>query len=132
MADDIPTAAPWTIKAVPVHVREKAVRYARMDGVTVAEWLARAVETEANRQDGNQIIPPARATLPTPPALDLGTVAAALSAMAQAQAAGLPVSKAAGRETVALIREHVRVGRGLPARQTTRKIGQTISQDIEE
>src|SRR3954451_6969061 len=38
MADQDP-AAPWTIKAVPVHIREKAVRYARMDGCTMAEWL---------------------------------------------------------------------------------------------
>ena len=125
MADN----APWTIKAVPVHVREKAVRYARMDGLTVAEWLARAVETEANRQDGNQIIPPDR--LPTPPSIDLATIAAALSAMAQAQAAGLPVAKAAARETVAMIREHVRVGRGLPVRPTRPQIRQTISHDTD-
>jgi hypothetical protein len=50
MMADQETAAPWTIKAVPVHIREKAVRYARMDGITMAEWLAKAVETEASRQ----------------------------------------------------------------------------------
>lgn len=103
-----------------------------MDGLTVAEWLARAVETEANRQDGNQVIPPDRSLPHAPPSLDLGAVAAALSAMAQAQAAGLPVAKAAARETVAMIREHVRVGRGLPARPTRPQIRQTISHEAED
>jgi hypothetical protein len=53
-------AAPWTIKAVPVAVREKAVRYARMDGCTMAEWLTKAVETQAAKQDANQVIPPGK------------------------------------------------------------------------
>jgi hypothetical protein len=42
--------------------------------------------------------------------------AAALQAMATAASAGLSISKAAVRDTVALIRDHVRVGRGLPPR----------------
>src|SRR5215217_3094116 len=94
-------AAPWTIKAVPVQVREKAVRYARMEGCTMAEWLAKAVETEANRQDGNQVIPPGRPEpVSPPPSVDLADAAAALQAMAAAASAGLSVSKAATRDTV--------------------------------
>jgi hypothetical protein len=127
--------APWTIKSVPVHIREKAVRYARMDGTTMAEWLAKAVETQAARQDGNQVIPPVKprpTQAPAPmAATDLGEVAAALSAMAAAATAGLPVSKTAARDVVNLIRSHVRAGRGLPDRQTRRLAGQTISQDGE-
>jgi hypothetical protein len=127
MADQ-ETAAPWTIKAVPVQVREKAVRYARMDGITMAEWLAKAVETEANRQDGNLVIPPGKPEpVSPPPSVDLNDAALALQALAAAASAGLPVSKAATRDTVALIRAHIRVGRGLPPRQTRPRIGQTIS-----
>jgi len=44
--------------------------------------------------------------------------AAALQAMSAAS--GLPVSKAAVRDTVVLIRDHVRVGWDLPPRQTRR------------
>jgi hypothetical protein len=127
MADQDP-AAPWTIKAVPVQVREKAVRYARMEGCTMAEWLTKAVETQADRQDGNQVILPGKPE-PTPlpsPTVDLKDAAAALQALAQAASAGLPVSKVAAREAVSLIRAHIRVGQGLPSRQTRRQIGQTM------
>jgi hypothetical protein len=121
-------AAPWTIKSVPVAVREKAVRYARMDGCTMAEWLTKAVETQANRQDANLVIPPdkPRETPLVVPSVGLGDAAAALQSLAQASSAGLPVSKTAARETVALIRAHIRVGRGLPPRQTRRQNGQTL------
>jgi hypothetical protein len=119
-------SAPWMIKAMPVHVREKAVRYAKMAGVTMAEWMGRAVETQATLQDGNRVIPPSKPEQTRQASgLDLGDVAAALQAMAAAQAAGLPVSKAAVRGVVALIREDVRAARGLPDRQTRPRIGQT-------
>src|SRR3954468_22733323 len=127
MADQDP-AAPWTIKAVPVQVREKAVRYARMEGCTMAEWLTKAVETQADRQDGNQVLLPGKPE-PTPlpsPTVDLKDAAAALQALAQAASAGLPVSKVAAREAVSLIRTHIRVGQGLPSRQTRPRNGQTM------
>jgi hypothetical protein len=127
MADQ-DTAAPWTIKAVTVQIREKAVRYARMDGCTMAEWLAKAVETQASKQDGNLVIPPGKPETPPLPAssVDLNAAAAVLQAMAAAASAGLPVSKAATRDTVALIRERIRADRGLPPRQTRTQIGQTL------
>jgi hypothetical protein len=113
---------------VPVHIREKAVRYARMEGVTMAEWLAKAVETQAEKQEGNQVIPPGQPKPTVLPSLtvDLSDAAAALQAMATAASAGLPISKTAVRDTVALIRDHIRVGRGLPPRQTSQQIGQTM------
>ena len=117
--------------------REKAVRYARMAGVTMAEWHARAVETEANRQDGNLIIPPGETAPSVRPTVDLAAVAASLQAMALAHRSGLPVTKAAARDTVALIRSEVRGVLGLPAPkgrktngQTARPNGQTISQGL--
>jgi hypothetical protein len=139
MADTDDETAPWTVKAMRVRTREKAVRYAKMAGVTMAEWLEGAVETRANQQDGNQVIPPA-----TPPAtmesalaaIDQGfKTAAMLQAMTAAHSAGLPVSVLAVRDTVKVMRAQVREAGGLPAlkgRQTVRKIGQTISQDQAE
>jgi hypothetical protein len=99
-----------------------------MDGLTMAEWLVRAVDTQAAKQDGNQVIPLGKPeqTAP-PPEIDLSAVAAALQAMAAAATAGLPVTKAAARDAVSLIRAQVRAARGLPDRQTHRRIGQTIS-----
>ena len=126
-------SSPWTIKAVPVAVREQAVRYARMDGCTMAEWLTKAVETQARLQEANQVIPPGKPSeTPLPsPTIELGEAAEALKAMAAAASAGLPVTKAAVRDTVALIREQVRVCRGLPARQTRGQIGQTMKLEHE-
>ncbi|HZI75802.1 MAG TPA: hypothetical protein VFD73_17620 [Gemmatimonadales bacterium] len=109
------------------------VRYARMEGVTMAEWLTKAVETEAQKQEGNQVIPPGRpreTSLPSP-TIELHDAASALQAVAVAAQAGLPVTKAAVRDTVGLIREQVRVCRGLPMRQTSRPIGQTRRLDHE-
>jgi len=55
-----------------------------------------------------------------------------LQRMAEAAKAGLPVTKAAVRETVTLIREQVRVGRGLPARQTRRLEHETTGTNAPE
>jgi hypothetical protein len=128
--------APWTIKAVPVPARQKAIRYARMSGETMGEWIAQAVDTHASKQDGNQVIPPGKPgptlAIQQAPDIDLTSVAAALQAMAAAATAGLPVSKPAVRDTVTLIRAHVRAARGLPTRQTRRLTGQTISSEQED
>jgi hypothetical protein len=82
---------------------------------------------------GNRVIPPGKPERPRQASgLDLADLAAVLQGLAAAQAAGLPVSKAAARGVVNLIREDVRVARGLPARQTRPLIGQTVSQDSEQ
>jgi len=93
----------------------------------MAEWLAKAVEAQVEKQEGNQVYPPGkpRKTALPAPATELSEVASALQAMAAAASAGLPVTKAAVRDTVGLIREQVRVGPGLPGGQTRRRIGQT-------
>jgi hypothetical protein len=67
------------------------------------------VETEANRQDGNLVLPPGKPDqVSPPPSVAITDAALALQAMAAAASAGLPVSKATTRDTVALIREHIR------------------------
>ena len=40
--------ASWTIKSVPVETRKLAVACAAKQGQTMAEWLAKAVRTQAN------------------------------------------------------------------------------------
>ena len=58
MADEAAVTASWTIKAVPVDVRKRAVACAAKQGQTMAEWLARAVATQANLEAGDRILPP--------------------------------------------------------------------------
>jgi hypothetical protein len=123
-------SAPWTIKGMGKADREAIIRHARMADISVAEWMTRAAQNQMALEAGNRVIPPGK---PEPPrqtsAIDLGDLPAALQAMAAAQAAGLPVSKAAVRGVVNLIREDVRAARGMPSRQTRPLIGQTIAHE---
>ena len=129
MAEE-PDKAPWTIKAVSVETRKLAVRSAAQQGVTMAEWLDRAVRGQAERDRGNQLIPPgqngqgaarfAPAQLPDQtgkPPMDLAGLADALRAVATvAGAADMPVPKALAREASALLRQQIRAARGLPGK----------------
>ena len=56
MAEEL-DKAPWTIKAVSVETRKLAVKSAAQQGVTMAEWLDRAVQGQVERDRGNQLIP---------------------------------------------------------------------------
>ena len=51
--------ASWTIKSVPVETRKLAVACAAKQGQTMAEWLAKAVRTQANLEEGERVLPPA-------------------------------------------------------------------------
>lgn len=43
--DELPTdtVAPWTIKAVPTELRNRVIKAARQEGLTVSQWLERHV-----------------------------------------------------------------------------------------
>jgi hypothetical protein len=94
----LPNVPPWTVKGVDPRIRARALRYAKIDGSPMGEWLGRAIENQANLQDRNQVLPPDRPE-PEPgrpgpptsaaPSLDyLGDVAAALQALAAAADVG--------------------------------------------
>lgn len=117
MADRDKPTAPWTIKGMPIATRELVIRCARQDGVSVAAWMARAAENEAHRVGAVPM--PTRTTTP----LDLMGVAALLQAVAQVQMAGIPVTRGAVRETLAVVRRHMRETQGKPVG----RIGQTIA-----
>lgn len=127
---DEPERAPWTVKSVNVETRKLAVASATKEGVTMAEWLDRAVRNQADLDKGNQIIPPgqpkqsvARFAPAQPPdgtgkpAMDLSGLADALRAVATiAGAAAMPVPKSLAREALALLRQQIREARGLPGK----------------
>ena len=120
-------SAPWQIKAMPVSTREKAVRYARMRGETMAEWVSRAVDTQASIEDGDRVLPPGEPEQTTQVAgPDLHALAAALQTMqearAMAEAAGLPVPRSLARAAFALVRQSARKARGLPPLAPRRRL----------
>jgi hypothetical protein len=127
---DEKAAAPWTIKSVKVETRKLAVDSAMKQGITMAEWLDRAVRNQANLDKGNQVIPPGQTgqtlarpdpvQLPTPTGklpMDLAGLADALRAVAAlTEAAAMPVPKALAREAAGLLRQQIREARGLPSK----------------
>jgi hypothetical protein len=127
---DKPDLANWTIKAVPVGTRLKAVRCAQAADQTVGEWIAEAVERMAHQQ-ANMVLPPAEPPgrdAPAPsPWIDLPGLAAALQATAAlAAAAGMPPPRGLAREASATLRQYMRAARGLPDRQTNAARRQTV------
>lgn len=123
-------AAPWTIKGMPIEVRQKAVKAANAQDQTVAAWMTEAVNRLANQQAGNQVIPPGKPERPHAalPEIDLAGFAQAVAATVQAiQAAGGTPPKALGREAAATLRVHMRAARGLLPRAVN--LGQTTPSD---
>jgi hypothetical protein len=104
----------------------------------MAEWLNRAVHTQAKLEAGERVLPPAPRPAASVPAVvsypaapvDFGELAELMqAAQAVAEAAGVPIPKATARHALALTTAQLRAARGLPPlrpRQTDRKNGQTI------
>jgi hypothetical protein len=125
-----PGLAPWTIKAVPVETRLKAVRAAQAADQAMGEWIAEAVERMAHQQ-ANMVLPPGKPPerdAPAPlPLIDLPGLAAALQATAaMAAAAGVQPPRGLVREASATLRQYMRAARGLPDRQTNARSGRTV------
>jgi len=121
-----PALAPWTIKGVSQETRERIMRMARQDGLTVGQWLDRAAERQSARPPAEVIPPAAQAAEKVQ---DLAAVAASLQAFAALAQAGVPVSRGAIKDSVAVVRRHMRAERGLP--DIGRPRGQTIDHQSE-
>jgi hypothetical protein len=94
--------ANWTIKGVPVHIRQKAVHAAAKRGEHMWQWLARMVEMQLSIEANDALLP---ANQPEKPALTedqrtvrLQAVAAMLQGMAALRQA---TGRALGRRMVA-------------------------------
>lgn len=111
----------WTVRGVPKGYREAAAKAADRRKITVGAFLCAAVDREMRAErEPIDLIPP-RGKMADTPGLtresDIGSAMmtiGALKAMAEAQAAGLPVSKAAARDAVRVVRAQVRIAGGLP------------------
>lgn len=72
MAD---TAPPWTIKNFPLETRNAATQAASRAGLTIGQWLDRAVraqvQLEMNEQRMPAVVQPTQTPAPMPPALRL-------------------------------------------------------------
>ena len=138
--------APMTVKAMPVRVRQRALKAAAKQGQSMAEWLTRAIDQLADREEGErETFPdeagkpgklPALPSQPSPVVIPTSFLTDLIDAMraaeAVAAASGVPVPKATAHHAFAILTNHLRKARGLPPvkpRQTRPQIGQTISPD---
>lgn len=136
--------APMTVKAMPVRARQRALKAAAKQDQSMAEWLTRAIDQLADREEGARETfpdeavkpgkPPALAELSSqvviPPGFLTDLIEVMRAAEATAVAAGVPVPKAVARHSYAILTARLRQVRGLPPvkpRQTRLQIGQTVS-----
>lgn len=137
-ADGKPETKTVSLKDMPVEAWDRMQRHARADGVSNATWIAGAIARQAEWQDSNKVFPPGKqvypavapdAEPPAPPVLsiDLAGFGAALAATTAAyQAAEIKPPAAMARDAGKMLRDTIRQARGLPARKTARKTGQTL------
>jgi hypothetical protein len=131
-AADADGKAPFQIRAFPVVTRKLALACANKSGLTIPEWMDRAVHSQARLDQGENIFPPSRPGSPAPPPTPLASDADLIGLLhaAAALAATDPERKVAaipGLKT--LLAERVRSARGLPPvklRQTYLTIGKTM------
>jgi hypothetical protein len=121
MSEDEETPSNWTIKNVPPAVRKEALKWAGKRGETAAEWLARAVATQAGIDAGDRIEMPSEKPAPEP-AASPGPSPEQLHALAElarearegARAAEVNFPKSAARQTLALLDAAQRAALGKP------------------
>jgi len=140
--------ANWTIKNMPVEVRQEVIACAARAGLSVAQWLVHAVRTQAQLEAGHSLVPlapsppppPARLTPEAPEAPSLSHMSELLrETRASFQAAGVPlppkVAAAAGALSLTMLNEARQTSRARaravkapkPERPTEIGNGQTLS-----
>src|SRR3954452_24710531 len=112
---------PWTIKGIPPEERNAAIAAADREGLTIGEWLTRAIRTQVqtdHRPDRLPVVldPPAFSASDRQSDLaDLERVVALAKTLASAN--GEPIPSGITRATYSLMREHLKAlkaGRASP------------------
>src|SRR4051794_17082858 len=103
---------PWTVKGIPPEERNAAIAAAEREGLTIGEWLTRAIRTQVQADHRSDRLP---VTLdpPLPPKVDRQSDLSDLERMITlaekiASANGQPIPAGITRATYALMREHLR------------------------
>jgi len=103
---------PWTIKGIPPEERNAAIASADREGLTIGEWLTRAIRTQVQADHRSDRLPVA---LDPPASLasdrqsdlaDLERVVALAKTLASAN--GQPIPATITRATYSLMREHLK------------------------
>src|SRR3954452_23580560 len=103
---------PWTIKAIRPEERNAAIAAAEREGLTIGEWLTRAIRTQVQADHRSDRLPVALDP-PLPSKADRQADLADLERMITlaekiASANGQPIPPGITRATYALMRDHLR------------------------
>src|SRR3954447_17348867 len=103
---------PWTVKAIPPEERNAAIAAAEREGLTIGEWLTRAIRTQVQADHRSDRLPVALDS-PLMSKVDRQADLADLERMITlaekiASANGQPIPPGITRATYALMRDHLR------------------------
>src|SRR3954470_5652497 len=111
-ADTTDRVKPWTIKGIAPEERNAAIAAAEREGLTIGEWLTRAIRTQVQADHRSDRLPVALDP-PLPLKVDRQADLADLERMITlaekiASANGQPIPPGITRATYALMRDHLR------------------------
>jgi hypothetical protein len=103
---------PWTVKGIPPEERNAAIAAAEREGLTIGEWLTRAIRTQVqadHRSDRLPITLDPPAASPSDRQSDLADLERVVElAKTLASANGEPIPAGITRATYSLMREHLK------------------------
>jgi hypothetical protein len=103
---------PWTIKGIPPEERNAAIAAADREGLTIGEWLTRAIRTQVQADHRSDRLPVALdppASFSSDRQSDLADLERLVSLSEKlASATGQPIPPTITRATYSLMREHLK------------------------
>src|SRR5690349_9067021 len=103
---------PWTVKGIPPEERNAAIAAAEREGLTIGEWLTRAIRTQVqadHRSDRLPIVTEIPASAKADRQSDLADLERMITLAEKiAGANGQPIPAGITRATYALMRDHLR------------------------
>src|SRR3954453_17085658 len=103
---------PWTVKAIPPEERNAAIAAAEGEGLTIGEWLTRAIRTQVqvdHRSDRLPIVTEIPASAKGDRQSDLADLERMITLAEKiASANGQPIPSGITKATYALMRDHLR------------------------
>src|SRR4051812_22517005 len=111
-ADTTDRVKPWTIKGIAPEERNAAIAAAEREGLTIGEWLTRAIRTQVQTDHRSDRLPvplDPPANLPSDRQSDLADLERVVElAKTLASANGEPIPATITRATYSLMREHLK------------------------
>src|SRR5690349_7964243 len=115
-ADTTDRVKPWTIKGIAPEERNAAIAAAEREGLTIGEWLTRAIRTQVqvdHRSDRLPVVTEIPASAKADRQSDLADLERVVElAKTLASANGQPIPETIIRATYSLMREHLKALKG--------------------